>query len=233
MSDNAIITAVAGDERKKKFFSVVNSAFKVGVSPNLDASTFSATNGFICIQNGQTRGTNPNQNVIVVPEYVKFTCVSAPGSGDGCHIVWTQDSVTRYASGGSSLTTLAANTYTDTTTSFDRVTASAKIWAGALTLATAVSQSVLADCSLRPTREAVEGLVGDEFTIKFDGGNSNTVPAAITISAVQLQKSVQQVYLGPGTSLIGHLIVDACTAAGGAEYKVEAGWTELHHDFNA
>src|SRR4030042_372016 len=114
MSDNAIITALEGDSRKKKFFSVVNSAYKVGVAPNVDLSTFAATNGFICIQNGQTRGTNPNQNVLIVPDYVKFTCVTAPAAGDGCRVIWTQDSVPRYASGGSSLTTLAANTYTDT-----------------------------------------------------------------------------------------------------------------------
>lgn len=232
MSDNAIISAVAGDQRKKKFFSVVNSAYKVGLAPNTDVSTFGATNAFIIIHNGQSRGTNPNQNVLVVPDYVKFTCVSAPGAGDGCRIIWTQDSVSRYASGGSSLTTLAANTYTDTYSDFDRVTASAQIWAGALTADAATSQSVLSDCMIRATYHAVEGLAGDEYTVNFDGGRNNTVDGAISIAAVQMQKSVEPVYIGPGSALIGHLVVDACTVAG-AEYKVEVGWQELHHDFNA
>lgn len=232
MSDNAIITATAGDARKKKFFSVVNSQYKVGVAPNTDVSTFGATNAFIVIHNGQRRGTNPNQNVLVVPEYVKFTCVSAPGAGDGVRVVWTQDSVSRYASGGSSLTTLAANTYTDTYSSFDRVTASAQIWAGALTADAATSAYVVADTLFRPTLGATAGLVGDEYTIKFDGGGANTIDGAVTVSALHAQKTAEAVYLGPGTSLIGHLVVDACTVAG-AEYKVEAGWTELDHDFNA
>jgi hypothetical protein len=232
MSDNGIITAWAGDARKKKYFSVVNSAYKVGLAPATDVSTFGATNGFICIQNGQTRGTNPNQNVLVVPDYVKLSCVSAPGAGIGCKIVWTQDSVTRYASGGSSLTTLAASTYTDTYSNFTRVSASAKIWAGALTLGAAVSQSVLADCVMRASAGASPGIIGDEYTTKFDGGNGSSVDGAVSVSAVQTQKSVEPVYLGPGTSLIGHLVVDGCTVAG-AEYKVEVGWQELGHDFNA
>lgn len=232
MSDNGIITAVAGDERKRKFFSVVNSPYKVGVAPNTDVSTFGATNAFVAIVNGQSRGTNQNQNVIVVPEYVKFSCVSAPGAGDGCRVIWTQDSATRYASGGSSLTTLAACTFTDTYSNFDRVTASAQVWAGALTMDAATSQSVLADTTFRPTLGASAGLVGDEYTVKFDGGGANTIDGAVTVSALHAQKTAEPVYLGPGTALIGHLVVDACTIAG-AEYKVEAGWTELHHDLNA
>ncbi|TRO53105.1 hypothetical protein E2P63_02700 [Candidatus Bathyarchaeota archaeon] len=232
MSDNAIITAFAGDERKRKFFSVVNSTYKVGVAPATDVSTYSATSAFISIVNAQARSTNQNQNVIVVPDYVKISCVSAPGAGDGVKIVWMTDSVTRYASGGSSLTTLAANTFVDTYSSFDRVTASAQIHVGALTLDAASSAFALADCRFRPTFGALAGLVGDEYTTKFDGGNSNTVDGAVTLSPVQNQQSAEPPYLGPGTGLFGHLIVDACTVAG-AEYKVEVGWQELHHDLNA
>jgi hypothetical protein len=231
MSKNAIITAIAGDARKKKFFSVVNSEYKVGVAPNTNVSTFGATNAFLVIHNGQRRGTNPNQNVLIVPDYVKFTCVSAPGAGDGCKVVWTQDSVSRYASGGTSLTTLAANTYTDTYSNFTRVTSSAQIWAGALTLDAATSQSVLSDCVLRATHHAVEGVAGDEYVFNFDG-DRDSVDGAISIAAVQMNKGVEPAYIGPGTTLIGHLIVDGCTVAG-AEYKVEVGWQELHHDYNA
>lgn len=231
MSGNAIVTALAGDARKKKFFSVVNSAYKVGVAPNTDVSTFGATNAFIVIHNGQRRGTNPNQNVLIVPEYVKFTCVSAPAAGDGCRVIWTQDSVSRYASGGTSFTTLAACTYTDTYSNFTRVSTAAQIWGGNITVDAATSQSVLSDCMIRSTYHAVQGVVGDEYTFHFDGSR-DTMEGAISIAAVQMQLGLQPVYLGAGTSLIGHLVVDACTVAG-AEYKVEAGWTELHHDFNA
>lgn len=232
MSDNGIITATAGDARKRKFFSVVNSPYKVGVAPNTDVSTYGATNAFIVIHNGQRRGSNPNQNVLIVPEYVKFTCVSAPGAGDGVRIIWTQDSASRYASGGTSLTTLAANTYTDSYSDFDRITAAAQIWVGAITADSATSAYAVGETLFRPTLGAVEGLVGDEYTVKFDGGGANTIDGAVTVSALHGQKTVEPVYLGPGTSLIGHLVVDACTVAG-AEYKVEAGWVELAHDFNA
>lgn len=232
MSDNGIITATAGDERKKKFFSVVSSTYKVGVAPNTDVSTYGATNGFISIVNAQARGDSQNQNVLVVPEYAKFSCVSAPGAGDGMRFIWTQDSTTRYASGGSSLTTLAANTFTDTYSDFDRITASAQIHAGALTIGSGTSVFAVGETNFRPTWAAVKGLVGDEYTIKFDAGGSNTVDGAVSLSPVHGQKSVESVYLGPGTSLVGHLVVDGCTVAG-AEYKVEVGWTELHHDYNA
>jgi hypothetical protein len=230
MSDNAIISAVAGDERKKKFFSVVNSEYVAGIQNGGDEVTYSATSAFITIDNGQARGSNPNQDVIVVPDYIRFTCVSAP-SGNGLRFIWKTDITNRWSSGGTSLTTLAANTYVDTYSNFSRITASAQIHAGALTTGSESSAAVHAFTTIRSTLGAVPAFKGDVITISFNGAGNQATPP-VTLGASQLFTSVEPAYLGAGSSLVGHMVIDNATASVG-EFKVEVGWQELHHDFNA
>jgi len=230
MGEVALVTAIAGDERKKKFFSVVNSEYKAGVLFDADCATFSATGAFLVINNGVARGDSVNGNVIVCPEYVKMTAVTGTGTGDGLRVIWKTDIIDRYTSGGTSLTTLAANTFVDTYSSFERVTACAVIHAGDLLAPAESSAAALAVCQFRPTYGAQPAFNGDCFITKF-GGEVGVQDGAVTVSAMVAVHTVPQVYLGPGTSLVGHIVMDATSAA--TEWKIEIGWTELHHDFNA
>lgn len=225
------ITAVSGDERKKKFFSVLSSEYKdSGVTTNATPDTYAATEGFLVIYNGQVRGTTPNQNVLILPDFVKLTCATIPVSGDNFMIIWKTDIINRWTSGGTSLTTLAANHYVATYPSFTRITTSAVIHAGDLTCPAASSEAAVGISEFRNTVGAVGGIIGDQFITQF-GGSLGANSIASTVSAMKFTDVVSPVVLGPGSSLIGHLV--SYGASGAAELKVEIGWTELHHDFNA
>lgn len=215
---------------KKKFFSVVNSPYKAGIKAGGDEATFSATLGFIAIDNGIARGEITNGNVIVVPDYIKFTCVT-PAAEDGARFVLKTDIVNRYSSGGSSLTTLAANTFVDTYSSFERITAAAQIHAGVLTLTAESSAAALGVALHRSTQGAVDSVVGDELTLTFNGAH-NGCNQSPSLGAMQKTVGFEPVFLGPGSSLVGHLVIDGATASV-SEWKVEVGWHEYNHDYNA
>jgi len=232
MSDFALADRAKAEGMKRKFFSVAGSEYTAGITFNADPVTFSATAAFISIDNGASATGTENKNVFILPDYIKISCVTPPANGDGIRFVFKTDTANRWSSGGTSLTTLAANTFVGNYSSFTRVSASAQVHAGDLTLSAETSASVLEHFVGRPTFGAFPAVNGDEYVFIFDGAKPSPIDGAVTVSPQQRWMPMEPPFLGPGGSLTGHVIVDAATASA-SEWRVTAGWHEYHHDLNA
>lgn len=232
MSDFALADRALAEGMKKKFFSVAGSEYTAGITFKADPVTFSATSGFISIDNGSSATGTPNKNVFILPDYIRISCVTGTGNGDGIRFVFKTDTDNRWSSGGTSLTTLAANTFVGDYSGFERVTACAVIHAGDLTLGAEVSAAVLEHLVGRPTFGATPALNGDEYVFIFDGAKPSPIDGAVTLSPQQRWMPMEPPFIGPGGSLVGHLIIDAATASA-TEWRVSVGWHEYHHDYNA
>ena len=233
MGEVAVVTAIAGDERKKKFFSVLsNEETATGIACDASPVSYEANEAFIVIANAITRGESTNGNVIVVPQTVKLTNTAVGTNGIDTRIVWAVDVIDRWSSGGTSLTTLAANTYVDTYSDFSLVTTCAQIHAGDLILADASDDNFLGASIFRTSIGTVNAILGDQFSTHFGGdGAGGAQVGASSLGTIKVHDYQQEVYLGPGTCLVGHMVCKAMSAA--ASFLVEAQWTELHHDYNA
>lgn len=221
-----------GIKYQKAFFSVNCSTYLTGsIAANAAPTTYSATAGIIAIDNAVARTDTTNKNVLVIPDYIKMTCVTGTTNGDSFKVVWETDIINRWSSGGTSLTTLAANQYVDTSSSFTRVTAAAQIHFGDLTLASASSASALGQTLFRSSQGAIPAMAGDEYMISFGGVHSG-IDGAITLSPVRGVWVLPTCILGPGTSLIGHPVIQSATAST-CDFMVECSWIEVKHDFNA
>lgn len=223
------ITAVAGDQRNKKFFSTT-SIVGTAIATKVDADGEEALESFIVINNGQARTSTTNSNVSILVDFIKLTN-TVVGNGDDSKIVWLMDTQNAWTSGGTSLTTRAASQFVDTTSSFSRITSAAVIHVGDIVSPTASANvGHLGVSSFRSTVGAIPAIVGDQFITQFGGGFTANSQQS-TVQAGKYVDISSPCVLGPGTSLIGKFISGAATTA--CSFDVEIGWTELHHDFNA
>ena len=217
------IVAVARGKWEKKFFSVLNSKIPgTGIATNATPVSYAATEAFIVIANGENR-TSGGTKAYILPDYVKFTCAVSGTAGAGFKIVWVEDTSNRYTSGGTSLTTLAANHYVDTYSGFTRVSTAAIIHVGDLTCPAATSEAAIGTSCFRPTVGATVGLVGDEYITTF--GGEKQASSAMSVGAQKLVDVKSPVVLAPGSSLVGHLLIEAQSAA--SSWDVEVGWVEV------
>lgn len=223
------ITTVARGKWEKKFFSVSNTKIPmVGIKTDASPVSYTALEAFIVIHNGEDRNSGGKKSLIL-PDYVKLTCVSMGTAGDSFRIVWVTDTADRYTSGGTSLTTLAANHYVDTYSGFTRVSTSAVIHAGDLVCPAATSEAAVGISTFRTTIGAISAKTGDVYITKFGGESQSTVSPSLGV--VRMVDSVSPVVLGPGSSLVGHVVIETQSAA--SEYQVECGWVEAKKDYNA
>ena len=217
------IVAVARGKWEKKFFSVLNSKEPgTGIATNANPQTYTATEAFIVIHNGENR-TSGGTKSYILPDYVKFTMAVSGTAGQGFSIVWVEDTSNRWTSGGTSLTTLAANHYVDTYSGFTRVSTSAIIHVGDIASPAATSEAAVGTSQFRATVGAVMGFVGDEYTTVFGSTLPGSQPSSLQASKLFDRK--MPVVLAPGSSLVGHLLIEAQTAA--SSYDVEVGWVEV------
>jgi len=231
MADVKDITAVGRGKWEKQFFSVVSSR-NLGTGILTDASpvTYTALEAFIVINNGESRsGASGGKNTLILPDYVKLTAVSMGTAGIDFKIIWVTDTADRWTSGGTSLTTLAANQYVDTYSGFTRVSTSAVIHAGDLVCPAETSAAAVGVSVFRTSVGAVSCKKGDVYVTKFGGFPVSS--SQVSMGPVKMVDNVSPVVLGPGSSLVGHAIIHAQSAA--SAYEVECGWVEVRKDFNA
>ena len=230
MADVKDIVDVARGKWEKTHFSVLNSKIKgTGIATNANPTTYAATEAFIVFNNGESRNNTGGKNTLILPDYVKMTCSVSGTAGKGFKIVWMEDTADRWTSGGTSLTTLAANHYVDTTSGFTRVSTSAVIHVGDLVSPAATSEAAIGASTFRPTLGATLGLIGDQYITKFGGDQQSS--ASMSVGAQKLLDVVSPVVLAPGSSLVGHVIIEAQSAA--SSWEFEMGWVEVRKDFNA
>jgi hypothetical protein len=232
MADVKDITATGRQKWEKQFFSVLNSKEPgSGIANNANPVSYEANEGFIVITNKESRsgqGT-ANKNAFVLPDYVKFTLAVSGTAGEGFKIVWVEDTIDRWVSGGSSLTSLAACHFIDSFSGFERVSTSAQIHTGDLTLADANSEAAVGISNFRPTVGATIGQIGDEYITKFGGDQQSH--GGVSVGSQRIVDIQSPVVLAAGTCLVGHVLIEGQSAA--SSFDVEAGWTEVRKDLNA
>ena len=229
MADVKDIVDVGRGKWEKTHFSVLGSKEGTGIATNASPVSYEANEAFIVFANGESRSGTTQKNTLILPDYVKMTCSVSGTAGKGFKIVWMEDTADRYTSGGTSLTTLAANHYVDTNSGFTRVSTSAVIHVGDLVAPDATSEAAIGASTFRATVGATLGLLGDQYITKFGGDQQSS--SGNSVGSVKSVDVVSPVVLAPGSSLVGHVIIEAQSAA--SSWEFEMGWVEVRKDFNA
>ena len=223
------IVAVGRGKWSQQNFSVVNSLEPgAAIRTNATPVTYEANEAFIVITNAES-ATSEGKDALVLPDYVKLTLAVSGTAGKGFKIVWVEDASDRYTSGGTSLTTLAACHYVTTKSGFSRVTTSADINVGDLTLADADDEGYIGVSCFVPTQAATIGKIGDEYITKFGGEQQFT--NGVSVGANKIIDTKSPVVLGRGCSLVGHILIEGQSAY--SSFDVEVGWVEVRKPFSA
>jgi hypothetical protein len=212
----------------------VNAAPGTGIISDVQTG-FVATKALIVMQN-----TAPaNSNVFCIPEYLKFlvTVVDASGAGASFQYAFAEDSILRYASGGTQvvLPGTYANNYGPTNAlrigpaNIKSSGPQTAVFMGALTTAAESGNVVrVARGAIKQTAASPVAAVNDEYYFSFglvaDAGAGSTKLGAVATPAIYRQNvGIQPI--APQSSLVMHFWFAG--AATGVTMEVEGAMYEV------
>lgn len=191
---------------------ITNNA-QTGLATAAAPTTFSATNPFLLIYNGDTVG-NPNAKSIYL-DYALLLATAAGTAGTNVQFAVTVDTTNRYSSAGTNITSNIVSPNTSL-----GVKSVASVYAGNIT-ATAASPAVRTIIGNRFMKGAIP-VVGDQYTIQFGGVDA---PTFLGISTILLStQNVAPIILGPGSSALIHIWLGS--QSGASSYAPELAWWE-------
>lgn len=195
------------------YFKATNPTMGTGIAQTIQAS-FAASNAIASLR-------NTSLTKAIIPHYMRLICTVAGASATSSQLAVIADTVNRYSSGGSDLTSqiACANTALGPASIAD-------LRFGALTCAAAVLPRILGRCVLK-TATAPALTVGDEIIIAFgDASLSPSSGQTSGASPLTIVKNIGPMVLaGQNHTLLFHLWNPA-NATTAPSWEVEFAWWE-------
>lgn len=200
--------------RVNQSYRVTNPTFGTGIAQSI-VTSFTATSPLLSVFNGDSAG-----GVSIYLDYIKLICAAAGASSTAAHLAMVLDTIDRWSSGGSRLTTSPGAVQPNTGLG---VAAKARVDFGAIVAAAASAARQVARDAIK-TQAAPCWNVGDEVFIKFD---SQDIPAGPTSGAATAvyPAPTGPIVIAPGHSFLLYLwnVANAVTPP---SWEVEMGWWE-------
>jgi len=209
-----------------------------GVSMNADPVALAETCAWATIDNTATVTGDSDQNVIVMPVYIKLQCTVA-GNGSEWSFNFYLDNATRWASGGT--TPPAVRTWFDTTSGFTEKAPKGEVHVGDLVVTTNSAENLIARTNVAGwggTTGLSGFALGNEYIFAFgaefggSGGTYRDTPRNVTAGAEETIGSRQiipmdPVWIGRQCSLVMKPVGISASVA--PAFNVEVAVVELGH----
>jgi len=213
---------------KGKFFSshtVSGTAVSGAATSSTDPPP--ATTGLISIYNTASRTGSSGQNTIIIPLYIRIKINTVGTAGSASKLILSKDTIKRYSSGGTALTTNQTRAGMAKSGAVDPTTAKAEIYTGALVLAAASASYQVGRADIHPSGTSF--FAGDIIELQFGdfGRGNNLMPT----KPAKYSFGMTPVFLEPTTSLIIQTVIAGQTAA--SWYDVEVGHVEIKNGAEA
>jgi len=204
---------------------ITNNA-QTGLATALLGTAFSATalSPTLIVQNTDSPGGRR-----IYLDYVDLVTTAAGAAASGLTFIAmaiTLDSILRYVSGGTNLTTNIVSPNQDMSTA----KSVAQLYFGTLTAAAASSavRTVCGQRTLRPTASATAAdVIGEEKLLNFGGVEGGMFATYATLTVINSSvKSLPAIIVGPGQSMVLHLWSPGGALTTGISIAPEVGWWE-------
>jgi len=214
-------TGANGNALSKSTFTFNNPVVGTGVALNADPTAIATTEASLIIDvpSVALQSSTAKANTVLVKR-IKLTCTAAGTAATKARLAFYKDSITRYSSGGSTLSGVATSA---SSSSSNIGVAQSSVYFGDLTAlaeSSAGEEHIFTQLIKSDTTAAPCFVIDDEFlfeTLSEGKGGNNVYDSAGVCSSVF---TMPMIYLKPGSSLLVKALFPNASAAASFEVEV-------------